>query len=74
LSLPRRAGKYLPLVPVMRSLVLRADTPLDDGVKGMIAGQLDVAAVRLARSTRRFGGRRGGEVARTAITRLGFPP
>jgi hypothetical protein len=54
----------------MRSLVLRADTPLDDGVKGMIAGQLDVAAVRLARSTRRFGGQRGGEVARTAITRL----
>ena len=47
-SLPRRAGKYLPLVPVLRELVLRPDTPLEDGVKPMIAGQLDKAGGRLA--------------------------
>jgi hypothetical protein len=47
-SLPRRAGKYLPLVPVLRELVLRADTPLKDDVKRMVAGQLDKAGGRLA--------------------------
>ena len=47
-SLPRRAGKYLPLIPVLRELVLRADTPLEDDVKRMIAGQFDKAAGRLA--------------------------
>ena len=47
-SLPRRAGKYLPLLPVLRELVLRADTPLEDDVKRMIAGQFDKAEGRLA--------------------------
>ena len=47
-SLPRRAGKYLPLLPVLRELVLRADTPLEDDVKRMIAGQFDKAGGRLA--------------------------
>jgi hypothetical protein len=47
-SLPRRAGKYLPLLPVLREIVLRADTPLEDDVKGMIAGQFDKAGGRLA--------------------------
>ena len=47
-SLPRRAGKYRPLLPVLRELVLRPDTPLAEGVKHMIAGQLDKAEVRLA--------------------------
>jgi hypothetical protein len=47
-SLPRRAGKYLPLLPVLSELVLRADTPLEDDVKRMIAGQLDKAGGRLA--------------------------
>lgn len=47
-SLPRRAGKYLPLVPVKRELVFRPDTPLEDDVKRMITGQLDKAAGRLA--------------------------
>ena len=47
-SLPGRAGKYLPLLPVLRELVLRADTPLEDDVKRMIAGQFDKAGDRLA--------------------------
>jgi hypothetical protein len=47
-SLPRRAGKYLPLLPVLRELVLRADTPLEEDVKRMIAGQFDKAGGRLA--------------------------
>jgi 5'-deoxynucleotidase YfbR-like HD superfamily hydrolase len=47
-SLPRRAGKYRPLVPVLRELILRPDTPLGDDVKHMIAGHLDKAEDRLA--------------------------
>ena len=42
------AAKYRPLIPVLRELALRADTPLDPEVKAMIAGQLDTAAVRLS--------------------------
>jgi HD domain len=47
-SLPRRAGKYRPLLPVLRELVLRPDTPLQAEVKRMIAAQLDKADDRLA--------------------------
>ena len=47
-SLPGRARKYLPLLPVLRELVLRADTPLEDDIKLMIAGQFDKAGDRLA--------------------------
>jgi hypothetical protein len=47
-SLPRRAGKYRPLLPVLRELVLRADTPLQDDVKRMIAGKFDKAGDWLA--------------------------
>jgi (p)ppGpp synthase/HD superfamily hydrolase len=47
-SLPRRADKYRPLLPVLREFVLRPDTPLDGDVKRMIAGQLDKAEHRLA--------------------------
>jgi hypothetical protein len=50
-SLPRRAAKYQPLVPVLRELILRADTPLADEVKDMIAAQLDKASARLAAIT-----------------------
>jgi hypothetical protein len=47
-TLPRRAGEYRPLLPVLRELILRTDTPLADDVKHMIAGQLDKAEDRLA--------------------------
>jgi (p)ppGpp synthase/HD superfamily hydrolase len=46
--LPRLAAKYAPLVPVLREMVLRPDTPLDADVKATIAGQLDSAEDRLA--------------------------
>ena len=46
--LERLAGKYAPLVPVLRELILRPDTPLDADVKERIATQLDSAAARFA--------------------------
>jgi len=42
------ATKYAPLVPVLRELVARPDTPLADDVKEHIAGQLDLAEQRFA--------------------------
>jgi hypothetical protein len=42
------ARKYRPLVPVLRELILRPDTPLDADVKQMIVGQLDSAEHRFA--------------------------
>jgi hypothetical protein len=42
------AGKYRPLAPVLRELVLRPDTPLDPDVKDKIAAQLDDAEDRFA--------------------------
>jgi (p)ppGpp synthase/HD superfamily hydrolase len=47
-KLSRLARKYSPLVPVLRELILRPDTPLDADVKTMIAAQLDTAQGRLA--------------------------
>jgi hypothetical protein len=44
----RLAGKYRPLVPVLRELILRPDAPLDPDVKDKIAAQLDDAADRFA--------------------------
>jgi hypothetical protein len=44
----RLAAKYAPLVPVLRDLIARPDTPLDAGVKEHIAAQLDRAADRFA--------------------------
>jgi hypothetical protein len=44
--LPRLAAKYAPLVPVLRELILRPDTPLSDEVKAHITAQLDQAAER----------------------------
>jgi hypothetical protein len=47
-KLSRLAGKYAPLVPVLRELINRPDTPLDADVKEHITGQLDSAASRFA--------------------------
>jgi len=40
------AAKYAPLVPVLRELIARPDTPLSEAVKAHILGQLDRAAQR----------------------------
>jgi hypothetical protein len=49
-SLPARyrplATKYRPLVPVLRELIARPDTPLSETVKAHIQGQLDAAEER----------------------------
>ena len=47
-KLGRLAGKYRPLVPVLRELILRPDTPLDPDVKDKIAAQLGDAEDRFA--------------------------
>jgi HD domain len=47
-KLSKLARKYRPLVPVLRELILRHDTPLDSDIKQMIAGQLDNAEDRFA--------------------------
>jgi hypothetical protein len=53
------AAKYAPLVPVLRDLIGRPDTPLSDDVKRRILGQLDRAAQRFAAI--RSGGPSGSE-------------
>ena len=45
-ALDRLAGKYAPLVPVLREMIARPDTPLGDQAKARIVGQLDLAAER----------------------------
>jgi hypothetical protein len=50
-ALDRLAGKYAPLVPVLREMVARPDTPLSDQAKARIIGQLDLAAERFAAIT-----------------------
>ena len=40
------AAKYAPLVPVLRELIARPDTPLSEDVKAHIYGQLDLAQER----------------------------
>ena len=47
-KLSKLAGKYGPLVPALRALILRPDTPLGADVKDLIAGQLDAAQERFA--------------------------
>jgi hypothetical protein len=47
-KLARLAAKYGSLVPALRELILRPDTPLEADVKHMIVGQLDTARERLA--------------------------
>jgi hypothetical protein len=46
--LHRLAEKYAPLVPVLRDLIARPDTPLDAAAKEHILAQLDRAAGRFA--------------------------
>jgi (p)ppGpp synthase/HD superfamily hydrolase len=45
-KLERLAGKYAPLVPVLRDLIARSDTPLSEAAKALILGQLDLAQER----------------------------
>ena len=47
-KLAKLVGKYAPLVPALRELILRPDTPLEADVKDMIAAQLDAAQERFA--------------------------
>lgn len=42
------AGKYAPLVPILRELIDLPDTPLDDAARQHIRTQLDRAAERFA--------------------------
>jgi hypothetical protein len=46
--LRKLAGKYAPLVPILRELIARPDTPLDAEVKEHILAQLDRAEDRFA--------------------------
>jgi hypothetical protein len=46
--LRRLADKYAPLVPVLRDLIARPDTPLDSAAKEHILAQIDRAAQRFA--------------------------
>ena len=45
-KLAKLASKYGPLVPALRELILRPDTPLNADVKNMITAQLDAAQER----------------------------
>jgi HD domain len=47
-KLGKLVGKYAPLVPVLKELITRPDTPLSDDVKTRILGQLDRAQQRFA--------------------------
>jgi HD domain len=47
-KLSKLAGKYGPLAPALRELILRPGTPLEADVKDMIAAQLDAAQERFA--------------------------
>nr|MDT0660625.1 HD domain-containing protein [Micromonospora sp. DSM 115978] len=44
----RMAAKYRPLVPILRDLVNRPDTPIDDDVRRHVLDQLDLAEQRFA--------------------------
>ena len=47
-KLGKLASKYAPLVPVLKELIARPDTPLSAEVKAHILGQLDRADQRFA--------------------------
>jgi hypothetical protein len=46
--LHKLAGKYAPLVPILRELISRPDTPLEDAARQHILAQLDRAEERFA--------------------------
>jgi len=50
-KVPRLAAKYAPLVPVLRDLVTRPDTPLSGQARQRVLNQLDRAAERFAAIT-----------------------
>jgi HD domain len=68
-KVPELAAKYAPLVPVLRELIGRPDTPLSDDVKAHIISQLDLARQRFAAVTDsgppRAGGAGPGEPGRS---------
>ena len=67
-KLAKMVGKYGPLVPVLRELILRPDTPLETDVKDMIAAQFDAAR-------RRFAAIRPGPPGNSGTSQLrGGPP
>jgi hypothetical protein len=45
-KLVKAATKYAPLVPILRDLLSRSDTPLDDEAKQHILEQFDLAEER----------------------------
>jgi hypothetical protein len=47
-KLGKLASKYAPLVPALKELITRPDTPLNDEVKVHVLGQLDRAQQRFA--------------------------
>jgi hypothetical protein len=47
-KLAKLVGKYAPLVPALRELIMRPDTPLTTDVKDMIVVQFDAARERFA--------------------------
>ncbi len=47
-KLSRLAGKYDPLIPALRELILCSDTPLENDIKDMIAAQPSAARDRFA--------------------------
>jgi HD domain len=47
-TLQRLAGKYAPLVPVLREMIKRPDTPLSAQARSRILGQLDLAEQRFS--------------------------
>ena len=47
-KLEKLASKYAPLVPILRDLIARPDTPLTDDLRAHILGQLDRATERFS--------------------------
>jgi hypothetical protein len=72
-KLSRLAGKYRPLVPVLRELILRPDTPLGPDVRQLIAAQLDDAEHRFAVICRDDTGTGQGQLPAAGLHQLHEP-